>query len=84
METPEDSKYKLCVIENNGKKYHELAFYTKGKDVQFEDENEDYPELYNDEKETSFLSEGWYNECGYCERFNTVKVSEWGELPKLN
>lgn len=58
---PKDSINILLTGKNNcGRFRTRIGFYTLGGKIEFDDEYQNYPECYDEEREISYLSEGWW------------------------
>ncbi len=66
----------------HGKYWRDVAFYTYGKVVEFDDEQDDFPECFDPEKGIYLLPKGfWFNSEVDENLFNRLNVTHWMPLP---
>jgi len=66
----------------HGKYWRDIAFYTYGGIVEFDDEQDNFPECLDEEKGVSFLPKGfWFSSEVDENLFNRLNTTHWQPLP---
>lgn len=78
----EGERVLICYKNEHGKIWRDVAFYTYGKVVEFDDEQDDFPECFDPEKGIYLLPKGfWFNSEVDENLFNRLNVTHWMPLP---